>query len=1003
MTSYIEWNSLLLEEYFSPSNAFQDVWVATNRLELEGIGVHLGGANGLIEAVKEGPPWPHESGHIGIKAAELARQRRASSDFRPIDYIDPERDSSAYQGAKAPTYLPYIALWVLAGSEGRDSFYQKVSELIEESFPNSARKTMEAVWQDLENWSILQEKRRFGSFKLSVLGAHRFVGMAYAQALVTIKDIEGITRLFGSCRLHSGQVLEDSHFAQLLEHGRHSHYLSSGLRRAMEDEEYNDHLRQVLSSHLDLWDGYIPKRKYSSGGGSKGQVGDLEEFSEEIEIILRIRTDSENPCWEVGWRVPAIETAQNYKIKVGDANAAEAKLEFSGTHIHSISFVNQSDARRALNQSAIEDVGSVLVCETSDGDLSERKTHLRQDKIRVLIWDKPDPALSDSLIEREMPIAGPSYLLYSRSEYSNLESLLTNEEVNYELVDDIDGLPDQWGLICILDTSKLNAEQRATILDEEPANLSKARIRLVGGKPIVGAGSKKYAYYDLPIVELDAPAETVLTCSGLTFEEFDDFQNTEELHDTRNIRIRRFKFSLNDGAGYVFKLKALYENEELCTAGLQVLAAGGLGTARAGQFSLDRYGRALADNSGLCGALIGDTEIAEHDINFFQVAKQLLSDWSGSGGLECMDSNISSLFLDSIATTINGFMSYGVARDQIRRLASNIGIDNIEPALLIRDLRRRGHVEIKTDVKGHMVGVCVVPPALYSLPIVDSEQGQLYGVCGSLRLQQWKELAQATDCKVFVESEESNNLPVTRIFANTKSVIKAIAESANFLVIDLPAQSVSQWLGSVHEIKDKLSWYQEQGLEPKYLERLNPGNSYFRPAEHLYVDPNRTFELFRFEDQQIQGLRVYKLGKNLGHGIPEYSFVADSRWGVWMAVNAFAEFIKAPPFAIADASPWPIHYDSVTGCLWLPARMEPPFVIERALTLCSGSGPVVKQASGEDVEDSILLLEKGRTPIGRVSRVYSEMANGKWLCYRWVPEAIANHAASLLGGELRDI
>ena len=150
----------------------------------------------------------------------------------------------------------------------------------------------------------------------------------------------------------------------------------------MEDEEYNDHLRQVLSSHLDLWDGYIPKRKYSSGGGSKGQVGDLEEFSEEIEIILRIRTDSENPCWEVGWRVPAIETAQNYKIKVGDANAAEAKLEFSGTHIHSISSVNQSDARQALNQSAIEAVGSVLVCETSDGDLSERKTHLRQEKMR---------------------------------------------------------------------------------------------------------------------------------------------------------------------------------------------------------------------------------------------------------------------------------------------------------------------------------------------------------------------------------------------------------------------------------------------------------------------------------------------------------------------------------------------------------------------------------------------------------------------------------------------
>jgi hypothetical protein len=31
------------------------------------------------------------------------------------------------------------------------------------------------------------------------------------------------------------------------------------------------------------------------------------------------------------------------------------------------------------------------------------------------------------------------------------------------------------------------------------------------------------------------------------------------------------------------------------------------------------------------------------------------------------------------------------------------------------------------------------------------------------------------------------------------------------------------------------------------------------------------------------------------------------------------------------------------------------------------------------------------------------MANGKWLCYRWVPRVIASKVASLLGGELKEI
>jgi len=856
MALFTEWNSILLEEYFSPANFSQDVWISTTRLELEGIGSHIGGSSGLIEAVKQGPTWINSNDNIAIKAFELVNQRLWPSK-RPRGYIDPGNELEIYKNKKAPTYLPYIALWVLASSEdGKNGFYSTVSELISAPFPNNVRELMGETWTDLERWSKQQQKGAFGYFNLNVLGSHKFVGMANAQSMITGKDLEGIKKLFASCRLQSGQSLNDTHLSQILEHGEQSHYISNRLKAAMRSKDYRVHLKQLLSSHLEFWDGYVPKITNSNSSAKNDQTVFHQGENDELSIILKLNADEDSTSWDLGWRLPATVTGLNYAIKVGDNEELEAKLELAGTHINCISSTRQTKAKIALNQSAVKQIDSVLSYKEIDGGRTERKIHLRQDKVRVLIWDSPDPSLQDSLLEREMPLQGLVFLLYSRIEYSNLELYLTNEGIEHTS-EDIGDLSDNWGLICITDTAKLTPEQRAEIVDEEISAPVKARIRFVGGRSIIGAGSKKYAYYDLPIVELEAPTKAELTSPGLTFEELDE---------GKHVSIKRYKFSLNEGSGSVFKIKARLGDEDLCVAGLQVLATGGLATAQRTSFSIDKYGRVLTDDSGLRGAVIGEALSIGLDINSFQVDENNLTNGPALQVFECMESNVSSLFIDSIATTNKGSMSYGVARDQIRRLANNFGIDDIEPALLIRELRQRGYVEVETNVKGHMVRVCSVPPTLYSLPINDSEQHQLYGVCGSIRLQQWKELEEAADCRVFIDKTTSNKLPAIRISPNRLSVITEIAKLFNFKVVNLPAQKLSQWLGSIQETKENLKWYPEQGFNPNYLERLNPGLGVFNTTENLLVNTSRKFELLRYEDPKIQGMRVYKLGKNLGDG-----------------------------------------------------------------------------------------------------------------------------------------
>ncbi len=105
MSLFSEWNLLLLEEYFPPAKAGQDVWIPTTRIELDGIGVHKGGSSGLIEAIKEGPDWIYGNDNIAIKAKKLVRQRLWPRE-RSRGYCDPGELSEIYKDTNSQTYLP---------------------------------------------------------------------------------------------------------------------------------------------------------------------------------------------------------------------------------------------------------------------------------------------------------------------------------------------------------------------------------------------------------------------------------------------------------------------------------------------------------------------------------------------------------------------------------------------------------------------------------------------------------------------------------------------------------------------------------------------------------------------------------------------------------------------------------------------------------------------------------------------------------------------------------
>jgi hypothetical protein len=974
----------------------EDVWLQTSRNELDSFGLHLGGAAGLIDAVKAGPEWVESdiTHHFATAASRLMFQRRSTN--RPIKYVDPAELNEAYRDYNAPTYLPYLALWVLASSEEVDGFYANVTKLTNRPFVPTPDLTsrIENVWKDLEKWSTKEAKGNFGNFKVRVLGEHRFVGIPKSQCMVSSKDFNGVLQLFVVCGLRPQQVLTEGLFTRIISYGVNAHFLSHGLRNAMRRDYYHEPLSRLLSGMLDSWDGQLPRSQSIVFGEREAPVAPID--SDEVTIKLA-PSDEDTMGWDIRWRFPASGNA-NSCFLVFDKFKVKSILEPSGACFSTLGNKEQESFKSTLQNSAAADVTvRIEYNDEASYDVGGgvRSSRIFQRNLRILVWDSPDPRLGEELIERNMPISGPFYVLSTNNFRDRLEQYLSNEKLLFERLP-VGGLPSDWGLCCLMNAGRLTREQRIWLSEGNALLESSARIRFVGGRPIIRGGTKLYAYYDLPTLELEAPESTAPVAEGLIFKEIKNNQITQN-----NSPIRRFNIEISDKSKSDFVVKAINGEEKLAIFKLKVSIPEGSGVGIQRAFSLDNFGRSITVEDGLRGAKIGNST------NFELQNRDDFLVLNSNRDLELLDiksmhENVAANFLDSLAQL--GSIAYGIARDQIRRLSDLEGLE-IQPALLLIKLRCAGYLEIETDRRGHMVRVHMVRPTLYSLPV--QYYGQyLFGVCGSLRLQNWNDLTRQNTFTVFSEKQTDELFPTLRIACDSLESLKAFAIAHGFDIVAAPCFAIANWAGSLESATSELSnWgWEKLAANLRQLQRLQPDSAYFISVNSglLTVDKTTGRQLFRLDDPSVQGLQVYVLGSFQEDGKVSFSFIHDSKWGIWISISAFAAMLKKY-FAIDDGSPWPIHYESTTGCVWLPARLRPPSVIERILTLCSGGFPVeVFTESSSNVGGSIELVnQRAGEAIGDVNAVYSRLTNGIWLCYRWVPLVIAEKVASLLGGEIK--
>ena len=999
MSRFLAWNALLLSEFFSPASAQEEVWLHTTRDELDSFGIHLGGAAGLVDAVSVGAPWLRSRIETCAEAAMALMYQRKDRLQAASQYIDPGTSNFDYADARAPTYLPILAFWVLASSEGQGKgFYAAVESLLGKGtkFPNTGVVTnaMSLVWQDLETWSTKECGGRFGIFKRRVLGVHCYVGLPRSQCLISRTDERNLKRLFAELHLRPGERVTPQLLARLLADGRDAQFLSNALRSAMADKDYEDPLRIQLQRLLEFWDGSKPR--LTQAAGTKDPATQVEgagnSEGELVKLVLSESDDIENG-WDVRWRIHAPTDNLSCFMRLHGQPVPARFHAAEATFVTVQAEPHRKSCTDALVLTATDAVEVVVAFDDENGGSMEevrRALHIPPAARRILCWNTLDPQYGDYLVERDIPLFGPFYVLCSPGVESSTRRWLQAERITFQSVPS-GGLPAQWWLACIPQAKHLNASQRQYLADaSDPTNVPGARIRLVGGRPLLRGGARIFAAYDLPLIDVEAPDDARIEAPGLTLEEVLPAEGCEAKAATKRFVIKH----LVDLRG-AFDIKVLAGNLSLAESRLRIAYGDGEGQGQTKPYSMGSLGQSRTDELGLRGTTLG-MHVLDSCPEVFGLPETGYFDDDLDQPIE--DTGIAK-FLNSLGCL--GTIAYAKAREELRRHC--VGAD---PMPLLMDLRARGYLEIQADDKGHVVRVHSVVPTLYELPI--SLTGfAVAGVAGTLKLSQWARLRACNELMVAAVDQGRGFLPAVRVAAESLDKIRQAGEAMGFKFTRAPAILIANWSGSIEDARRNFirDGWEHFATKLCNLNRMKWHTAQLAPAssERMTIDREVGAQLFRFDDPQAWPLQLYVIGIRDQAGNSRYSHIHDSRWGAWISVLAFARFMN-DQHQRPDALPWPFPYDPKTRDLWLPARLRPPSVLERALCLCSGgSAEAHFLTTDEAISDRSPMLDQNCRVIGFVSMVYEGFFPAYWLRFRDVPVEVALIVASRLGGALDSI
>jgi hypothetical protein len=997
--SFVAWNAKLLSEFFSPARQGQFVVLSVGREELDDLAPELGGYQGLLQAVRGGPPWCHPNPgpnpgpnpRIAAWAHTLVMQRTRPQ-IRPPEYVDPRTLLTfGHDDPFIPTYLPLLAVLVAVFTDtGGGGFYNALNGALATHPPYGPYELEQInhLWDDLQGWSQHKENAPYGILQCEVLGEQRHVGRLRAQGVFRSTDAERLGRSFLAAGLRPGQQLDNGDATRLQQAIQGDHSLSLGLRTAAGIKAYKPVLRARLQQMLQDWDGRLPVR-VANGEQGTGENHEM-YLPAHRDVGLSLHLSNGVLPWRLGWRITVAEADGGLEFKRGDqtwranlnGNPEIPAFPLQGGGDGSV----LEDARR---EGEVQIAVTVVGVDPVGPGLSQQAV-FRHKILRYLIYD----AVVGCLMERDgLPAHGPAYLLVA-PDNANFTAVCYDKGV--AVVEcPTTGLPSGWALWFITDCSILTEEQRSALPNGVQPTPRPHPLRLVGGVRVRRGGHTLFLRYDLPRVELDAPTGAEVSAMGLKlWEEASDPIRTHPC--VKASSVRRLWIEVTEPSWHHFKIEARQNGKTFASITLRLTACEVGHAARCGGAGIDPTGRTATENPYLSGFAIRGAPEGPMPIPRPILPTMLGSELHDDFFVEWLADLPESKFLDSLAQAAPSWLSYGEARDRVRRYLQSAGRTD-SAARIIDDLRRRGMFEITTDPRGRWTGIAKVPPMIYRLPL-SIAGNEVWGIAGTLAHGDWQNLSQFGMETWHDDADDSTALPVLRL-----SGTMDIGMPTRFLVSRLPATSIAAHSVSLNALRNTFT-----GIGFEQLDR-RAHVQYFNPmqADWGNLDQLGDLVLLRYTDPETNSHVLHSLrSRARADGRFLYRHVVDERWGTWLAYDACVAWVEHE-YHLQGLAPWPLHQEENTGDVWLPASMRVPHVLERALVAASGAPPTKCRLTRvpNRAEEGIFGKDGRGNVFGPFDPSYDKLLPAEpgcrlWLRYRWVPTPLAVLVADRLGCRL---
>jgi hypothetical protein len=252
---------------------------------------HSADIQDFIAAIKQGPLWIKEQG-----ICQKAFQTMDGWRVRPKPY---------------PPYVGYLALFVLAAGLDGDfaphSYYPRLRALLGESpdtgqYPSFSK--MLKLWEDLEQWSRVDQSSQLGFFSVGSVGSWIHVGLPISQTLLSESERQMMPKIFVGASLDATSLPSRPQLADLL-----LHYGKTNLRKrtlqllkakdSSEERELHEALLEMVLEELQNWDGTFTLLERESAQtkiyGTLRLCCRIDRTAQRISVTLRCKTAHEFP------------------------------------------------------------------------------------------------------------------------------------------------------------------------------------------------------------------------------------------------------------------------------------------------------------------------------------------------------------------------------------------------------------------------------------------------------------------------------------------------------------------------------------------------------------------------------------------------------------------------------------------------------------------------------------------------------------------------------------